>query len=111
MVVIALMCAIVVRLLALAAKAPTKFGSLVLGGFAGWIGIQAAVIIMMANGTLPAIGITLPFISSGGSSLIALWMALGVCQAVIAPRLVGEEGELAPSSHRRWNRRPRLSRA
>jgi cell division protein FtsW len=108
--VIGLLCAIVIRLLALAAKAPTRFGSLVLGGFAGWIGIQAAVNIMMANGTLPAIGIPLPFISSGGSSLVALWMALGVCQAVIAPQPAGE-GELAPSSHRRWNRRPRLSRA
>lgn len=110
LVVIAVMCLLVIRLLALAAKAPTKFGSLILSGTAGWIGIQAAVNIMMANGTLPAIGIPLPFISSGGSSLIALWMAMGLCQSVIAPQ-TAEEGEVAPSSHRRWNRRPRLSRA
>jgi cell division protein FtsW len=110
LVVIGVMGALVIRLLALAAKAPTKFGSLVLGGTAGWIGIQAAVNIMMANGTLPAIGIPLPFISSGGSSLIALWMAVGVCQSVIAPQ-TAEEGEIAPSRHRWGHRRPRLSRA
>jgi cell division protein FtsW len=110
LIVVGVMSALVIRLLALAAKAPTKFGSLVLGGMAGWIGIQSAVNIMMANGTLPAIGIPLPFISSGGSSLIALWMAMGVCQSVIAPQ-TAEEGELAPSRHRWRHRRPRLSRA
>jgi cell division protein FtsW len=108
--VIAVMVGLVVRLLALAAKAPTRFGSLILSGCAGWIGIQAAVNIMMANGTLPAIGIPLPFISSGGSSLVALWMAMGVCQSVIAPQ-TAEEAEVAPSRHRWWHRRPRLSRA
>lgn len=102
--------ALVVRLLALAARAPTKFGSLVLAGTASWIGIQTAVNLMMANGTLPAIGIPVPFVSSGGSSLLALWMAVGLCQAVIVPQTV-EEGELAPSRHRWWNRRARLSRA
>lgn len=110
LVVIVVMCGIVIRLLALAARAPTRFGSLILSGCAGWIGIQSAVNIMMANGTLPAIGIPLPFISSGGSSLVALWIAMGVCQSVIAPQTV-EEDELAPSRHRWWHRRPRLSRA
>jgi len=110
LIVVAVMAALVVRLLILAAAAPTKFGSLVLGGTAGWIGIQAAVNVMMANGTLPAIGIPLPFISSGGSSLVALWMAMGLCQSVIAPQTV-EEGQVAPSRHGWWHRRARLSRA
>lgn len=110
LIVVLVMGGLVVRLLALSAKAPTRFGSLILGGCAGWIGIQSAVNIMMANGTLPAIGIPLPFISSGGSSLVALWMAMGVCQAVVAPQ-TAEEGALAPSPDGRWNRRTRLSRA
>lgn len=110
LIVIGVMAALVIRLLALSAKAPTRFGALVLSGCAGWIGIQAAVNIMMANGTLPAIGIPLPFISSGGSSLVALWMAMGLCQSVIAPQ-TAEEGEVAPSRHRWRHRRPRLSRA
>jgi cell division protein FtsW len=110
LIVIAVIGALAIRLLALSAKAPTRFGSLVLSGTAAWIGIQATVNIMMANGTLPAIGIPLPFISSGGSSLVALWMAVGLCQSVIAPQ-TAEEGELAPSRNRWGHRRARLSRA
>lgn len=107
---LSVLCMLCLRMLALAAKAPTKFGSMVLSGCSAWIGIQACVNIMMANGFLPAIGIPLPFISSGGSSLIALWMAVGVCQSVIAPQTVEEEN-VAPNRHRRWHRRSRLSRA
>jgi cell division protein FtsW len=110
MLTLGILCLLVLRMLALATKAPTKFGSLVLSGCAAWIGIQATVNVMMSNGLLPAIGIPLPFISSGGSSLIALWMALGICQAVIAPQ-TAEEVEIAPNRHRRWHRRSRLSRA
>lgn len=80
--VIVILSGLTIRLLQLASQAKEKFASLVCSGVASWIGIQTAVNIMMANGTLPAIGIPLPFISSGGSSLIALWMAIGVCESV-----------------------------
>lgn len=72
------------RLAVLARRATTRFGSLVLGGVSAWIGVQSVVNLMMANGTLPAIGIPLPFISSGGSSLVALWMAIGIAMAAVA---------------------------
>jgi cell division protein FtsW (lipid II flippase) len=66
---------------------------------------------MMANATLPAIGIPIPFISSGGSSLIALWLMLGVSQSA----LVGfrEEAEVTHANrpHRWWHWRSRFSRA
>jgi cell division protein FtsW len=107
---VGLLGAVVVRLIRLSAKAPSAFARHLLIGVACWIGIQSCVNIMMANGTLPAIGIPLPFISSGGSSLIALWVALGVCQSVLQPQTEKEEAD-APGHHRRWNRRPRLSRA
>jgi hypothetical protein len=58
---------------------------LLLYGVGSWIGIQTCVNVMMANAFLPAIGIPLPFISSGGSSLVALWLAVGACQASLAP--------------------------
>lgn len=73
------------RVFYLAGQSKDRFITLVLFGVGVWFGVQACVNVMMANGFLPAIGIPLPFISSGGSSLVALWMAIGVCQAVLAP--------------------------
>lgn len=108
--VIAVMAALVLRMLALAERAPTEFGSLLLVGVASWIGIQGCVNIMMANGLLPAIGIPLPFVSSGGSSLVALWMAVGVCQGALAPQ-VAKEAALEAGGDGWRHRRTRLSRA
>ena len=79
-------------------------------GTAAWIGVQACTNVMMTNGFLPSIGIPLPFISSGGSSLIALWLAMGLCQSVLAPQ-PEKEVELAAGDNRWRDRRPRLSRA
>ena len=79
--VLALLGAITFRLFALARRAPTEYGRLVLYGICAWFGIQTCTNFMMANGFLPAIGIPLPFFSSGGSSLISLWAAVGVAQA------------------------------
>lgn len=110
LIMIALMGAFAMRLLVLAPRAATPFGSLVLVGVASWIGIQSCVNIMMANGMLPAIGIPLPFVSSGGSSLVALWLAVGICQSMLAPQ-VAKEGKVAAGRHRWRNRRTRLSRA
>jgi cell division protein FtsW len=73
------------RLMFLARRSGDRFAMLVLSGTAAWIGIQTCTNVMMANGFLPPIGIPLPFLSSGGSSLVALWVAMGICQAVLAP--------------------------
>ena len=87
LVTIALIGAIVWRLIERSRKAVSRFGELVLLGTAAWFGIQSCVNIMMANGFLPAIGIPLPFFSSGGSSLLALWIAIGLCQAATAEKM------------------------
>lgn len=110
LVVLSVIGGIVWRLLWQARRATQRFQMLVLYGVASWFGIQACVNVMMANAFLPAIGIPLPFISSGGSSLVALWLAIGVCQSAVAPEPVKEEVS-ASSDHRRWNRRAHLSRA
>jgi cell division protein FtsW len=114
--VLGLLAAIVWRLIYNAARAATEFGRLILIGTATWIGLQATVNIMMANAYLPAIGIPLPFISSGGSSLLALWIAFGVCQTAMRPELAlisteVEEAQDAAGSHGGRDRRARLSRA
>lgn len=88
--------ALVFRLFQLASRTKDRFDMLVLYGVGCWLGVQTCVNVMMANAFLPAIGIPLPFISSGGSSLVALWLAIGVCQATQAPKPVEqEEGQVA----------------
>ncbi len=108
--VLGVLAGIVWRLMILSYKVESKFNQLVLYGVAAWLAIQACVNVMMANGALPAIGIPLPFISSGGSSLVAIWMAMGVCQSMLAPAPV-KESENAVARNRWGHRRPRLSGA
>jgi cell division protein FtsW len=109
--VLGLLGGLVGRLLWLAQLAHTRFGMLVLGGVAAWIGIQTCTNVMMANGFIPAIGIPMPFVSSGGSSLIALWVAMGLCQAVLRPVPVAKEAVVEADRDRWRHGRTRLSRA
>lgn len=83
--VLGLLGALVWRLFRLALMATSRFSMLILVGIATWFGVQGCVNIMMANGFLPAIGIPLPFVSSGGSSLLALWLAIGLAQSSLRP--------------------------
>jgi len=108
--VIGVLAAIVGRLVQLGNRHSSVFGQLVLYGVACWIGVQTCTNIMMANGTLPAIGIPLPFLSSGGSSLLALWIAVGICQSAVIAKAPQEETVEARGDGR-WDRRSRLSRA
>lgn len=103
--------ALSVRLLQLAPRAPTKFGMLVSVGTGAWLAIQSVVNIMMANGLMPAIGIPLPFYSSGGSSLIAIWLALGCSQAAMQPVEVRKEAAVETDRDRWRHGRTRLSGA
>ncbi|HSU73763.1 MAG TPA: rod shape-determining protein RodA [Terrabacter sp.] len=68
---------IVVRCLVVARRADA-FGRLVAIGVAMWFGVQAFENIGMNLGLMPVTGLPLPFVSSGGSSLIASWIALGL---------------------------------
>lgn len=110
--VLVLLGAITMRLVWLAARAD-MFPKLILTGVAIWIGLQVLVNVVMANGSvLPPIGIPMPFLSAGGSSLLAIWLAIGVCQGALArvPERV-KEGAHADRRHRRRDGRTRISRA
>ncbi len=107
---LALVGGICFKLVTLARNQKDRFKSLFLSGTAWWLAIQACTNLMMANATLPAIGIPFPFISAGGSSLIALWVAIGLCDRMSVVTEPSEEVAVE-SHHNRWrNRRTRLSR-
>ena len=71
------------RILRAASLARDSFGRLICCGVATLIFFQATVNIGMNLGLLPVIGIPLPFISAGGSSLIALLLAEGLVQSIV----------------------------
>ena len=62
----------------LVARRADAFGRLVAIGVGVWFGVQAFENIGMNLGLMPVTGLPLPFVSSGGSSLIASWVALGL---------------------------------
>jgi len=74
---------IVVRCVVVARRADA-FGRLVAIGVAVWLGVQAFENIGMNLGLMPVTGLPLPFVSSGGSSLIASWIAVGLVGNVAA---------------------------
>jgi rod shape determining protein RodA len=59
------------RGLGIAAGATDLFGTLVATGVVGWFAFQAFVNIGMTMGIMPVTGLPLPFVSYGGSSLLA----------------------------------------
>jgi cell division protein FtsW len=65
-----------------AIAAPDRFGMLLAGGVAAWFGVQTIVNIGGVVGFLPVTGLTLPFFSSGGSSLLVSMTAAGLLLSV-----------------------------
>ncbi|QIM18630.1 cell division protein FtsW [Leucobacter coleopterorum] len=80
---------IVVVLVALLAHCRTPFATSVIGGFLVWIGAQASVNISVVLGFIPVLGVPLPFVSAGGTSLISGLMAVGVVLSCVREEAVG----------------------
>ncbi|WP_104372712.1 putative lipid II flippase FtsW [Desulfocucumis palustris] len=62
----------------IAITAPDSFGSLLAAGIVSGIGLQAIINLGVVTSTLPVTGITLPFLSFGGTSLVFTLMGVGV---------------------------------
>jgi cell division protein FtsW len=82
----ALFCVLTVRLLLRSARARDPFTQLAGAGLAIVIGLQAFINMGVAISLLPAKGMTLPFISYGGSSLFAVALTMGFALAVTRQR-------------------------
>jgi len=66
----------------IALSAPDTFGALLAAGITAWLCIQALINIGVVVTLLPITGITLPFISAGGSSLIISFAAVGILLSI-----------------------------
>jgi cell division protein FtsW len=76
--VIGLLGFIVLKGFAISKDCQDPFGSLLAIGISSMIGIQALVNLGAVAGLLPITGVTLPFVSYGGSSLILLFVSSGI---------------------------------
>ncbi len=80
-VLIGILAALVVRMIVLAARSRDTFSGLLLAGVAGMIVVQTVENIGMCLCLLPVVGITLPFLSAGGSSVLSIYMIIGIAHA------------------------------
>jgi rod shape determining protein RodA len=83
LVVLGLMGFILMRILRVARISPDPAGRYIAAGIASVLFFQTVVSVGMNLRVLPVTGLTLPFVSYGGSSLITLYMGVGVVQSVL----------------------------
>ena len=70
------------RFMVIANNAPDLFGALLVVGVMGHISIQVILNIAVVTNTIPNTGISLPFISYGGSSVMFLLIEMGLVLSV-----------------------------
>lgn len=70
------------RLMFIAQNAPDMYSSLVVTGIMAHIAIQVILNIMVVTNVIPTTGITLPFISYGGTAIIFLMIELGMALGI-----------------------------
>jgi len=93
-VVLTLFLVLVLRALQVARKSPDMIGTLLAAGVGLTIGLHVLVNVGVVTSTLPATGLTLPFVSYGGSSLVFSLAGIGLLLAVA--RRAAEAGNLDP---------------
>lgn len=112
-VTISLILLITLRGLYFAKKCNDSFGTLLAVGISSMIGIQAIVNLGAISGVLPITGVTLPFVSYGGSSLLVLMASMGILNNIAKhvkvelnkPKVINTDpiNELKHRSGTRWS--------
>lgn len=77
-----LMCTLVSRIIIIGRNSRKQYGSYICVGVAAVLIAQTVENIGMCLAMLPVIGITLPFMSYGGSSVLSLYIMMGVVQSI-----------------------------
>jgi cell division protein FtsW len=92
-VLVAVFMLIIYRGLWIAFRAVDEYGALLAVGITLCIGVQALTNLGVALGLLPTKGLGLPFVSYGGSALIANCVAMGILLNISRPRVAPSAGD------------------
>lgn len=87
-IVLFIFCIFLLRMISVALKSRDSFGTLIVSGVVAMLVFQIFVNVGMASGIMPVTGLPLPFLTSGGSSMWANMLAVGL---VISVGLRGEK--------------------
>ncbi|MGW1776614.1 rod shape-determining protein RodA [Streptomyces sp. NPDC002104] len=74
------------RACVIARETTELYGTIVCAGIIAWFAFQAFENIGMTLGIMPVAGLPLPFVSYGGSSMFAVWVAIGLLQSIRVQR-------------------------
>ncbi|MFE7955187.1 rod shape-determining protein RodA [Streptomyces sp. NPDC057413] len=84
--IIVLLGVVLWRACRIARETTELYGTIVAAGIVAWFAFQAFENIGMTLGIMPVTGLPLPFVSYGGSSMFAVWVAVGLLQSIKVQR-------------------------
>ncbi|QOV38341.1 rod shape-determining protein RodA [Streptomyces ferrugineus] len=84
--IIVLLGVILWRACRIARETTELYGTIVAAGIVAWFAFQSFENIGMTLGIMPVTGLPLPFVSYGGSSMFAVWVAVGLLQSIRVQR-------------------------
>lgn len=80
--ILVLLCAVVLRCIHVGLKSSNYMNRLICFGVSAMLVFQIGVNVGMCLGVFPVIGLTLPFVSYGGSSIVTMFMAMGIVSGI-----------------------------
>jgi cell division protein FtsW len=95
-VLVGLFLVVILRALRVALAQPDLYAKLLASGLAATLGFQVFIIVGGVLGLFPLTGITLPFFSYGGSSLVANFLLIALVWAIGSERIVQREKTSTP---------------
>ncbi|TLS42401.1 rod shape-determining protein RodA [Streptomyces montanus] len=84
--ILLLMGVVLWRACRIARETTELYGTIVAAGIIAWFAFQSFENVGMTLGIMPVAGLPLPFVSYGGSSMFAVWVAVGLLQSIRVQR-------------------------
>lgn len=97
LIIVSMYALLIIRGYKIAREAPDRFGFLVATGITTWLAFQSIINISINLALFPLTGLTLPFISYGGSSLMATMIGVGILLNISTYSTEGSLAERRPA--------------